>query len=179
MRKQEYKVDIVNHPNDLKYWLDYINPAALFDMSINTIGTKMYTYQKDKLKKMYNTDVPNTVIINAAATAQNQASIIQKCEETGQPYSRVSENVYNNIAIGTAGYTAQETARELLYQYTSYIEAISITSIPIYYLDVNARITVQDRASGIFGDYVVNSINLPLDARSNMTISASRALTRV
>jgi len=179
MRAQKFKVDIVNHPNDLKYWIDYINPALLYDVSIDTIGTRMHSYQKDKIKKLYNTDIPNIVMINGAATALSQASVIGKCELIGQPYSRVSKSIYDNLAIGTIGYTAQETARDLLYQYTSYNSTISIQSIPIYYLDVNERITVQDRASGIFGDYVINSINLPLDAKNAMTISASKALERV
>lgn len=179
MRKQEYKVDIVNHPNDLKYWIDYINPSLLYDISIDTIGTRIYSYQKDKIKKLYNTDIPNIVIINNAATALSQATIIAKCEAIGQPYSRVSKSIYDKLVVGTYGYTSQETMRDLIYQYTSYNSAISIVSIPIYYLDVNERITVQDRASGIFGDYVINSINLPLDAKNTMTISASKALERV
>ena len=49
----------------------------------------------------------------------------------------------------------------------------------IYYLDVNSRITVQDRKSGIYGDYIIKSISLPLSAGSTMTISASRALERI
>ena len=179
MRKQEYKVDIVNFPNDLKYWIDYINPAELFDISVDSVGSKIYSYQEDKIKKMYNTEVPNYIMINAAATAQSQADTILKCENSGQPYSRVSKNIYDNIAVGTIGYTAQETARDLIYQYTDYNSSISLTSVPVYYLDVNERITVQDRASGIFGDYIVNSINLPLDARNNMTIQASKALERM
>jgi len=179
MRKQEYKVDIVNHPNDLKYWIDYINPSLLYDISIDTIGTRIYSYQKDKIKKLYNTDIPNIVIINNAATALSQATVIAKCEAIGQPYSRVPKSIYDKLVVGTYGYTSQETMRDLIYQYTSYNSAISIVSIPIYYLDVNERITVQDRASGIFGDYVINSINLPLDAKNTMTISASKALERV
>ena len=179
MRKQEYKVDIVNHPNDLKYWIDYINPAELFDISIDAVGSKIHSYQQDKIKRLYNTDIPDVIMIDGSSSPVSQASNIMKCEAVGQPYARVSQNIYENIAIGTIGYTSQEVARDLLYQYTNYNESISLTSIPIYYLNVNERITVNDRASGIFGDYVVNSISLPLDARSSMTIQASKALERV
>lgn len=179
MKEKSFKTETVNCPNDLNYWIDYINPSELYDISVDVIGTKMYSMQKDKIVKLYNTDIPNIVMISAAAASTTQASIMGKCEAIGQPYSRVSASVYNSIAIGTVGYTAQETMRDLLYQYTNYTEAISITSVPIYYLDVNSLITVQDRASGIFGDYVVNSINLPLDAKNTMSISASKVLRRV
>ena len=67
----------------------------------------------------------------------------------------------------------------MLFRSTDYTAAISITSIPIYYLDANVRITVQDRAAGIYGDYVIKTINLPLDAKNTMSISATRALERV
>ena len=68
--------------------------------------------------------------------------------------------------------------RELLYQSTSYNECITVTSIPIYYLDVNTRITVNDEKSGIFGDYMINSISLPLDINGMMSMSCTRALER-
>jgi hypothetical protein len=69
--------------------------------------------------------------------------------------------------------------RELLYQYTSYNESISIQSIPIYYLEPNTRITVQDKESNIFGDYMISNISIPLDINSTMSISATKALERI
>ena len=179
MRQKQFKVDIVNNANDLTYWFDYIKPAKLFDISVDNIGSKIYSYQQDKIYKLYNTDLPDIIMINASTPIISQSSIIAKCENSGQPYSRVSQNVYNNIAIGTAGYTAQETMRDLLYQYTDYNESISLTTLPIYYLDANTRISVIDKSSGISGDYIINSINLNLDIKNTMTISASRALDRV
>ena len=174
-----FKADITNNPNDLLYWFDYINTDLLFDKAVDVVGTRIMSEQKDKIIKLYNVDIPDLILIDANAPAISQASIISACDSTGQAYSRIPHNVYNNVAIGTVGYTAQETMRELLYQNTNYNASISITSIPIYYLDVNSRITVNDKASGISGDYIVNSINLPLDAKSTMTISASQVIDRV
>ena len=62
---------------------------------------------------------------------------------------------------------------------TSFNESITIQSIPIYYLDVNRRISVQDRKSGIFGDYIIKTISMPLDAGTLMNITAVRAIDRV
>lgn len=179
MRAQAYKADIVNCPNELTYWIDFIEPAELYDISVDAVGPKIYSYQQDKIKRLYDAEVPNVILIDANASAIAQSSLITKCENNGQAYARVSSNVYDTVSLGTAGYSAQEVARSLLYQYTDYTSAISITSIPIYYLDANNRITVYDRASGIYGDYVVKSINLPLDAKSTMSISATKALERV
>lgn len=180
MRLKQFKTDIVNHPNDLKYWIDYIDPVGgLHDVSVDAIGTKIYSYQQDNVHKIYNTDIPDRIIINMADTALQRSSIMKKCESTGQSFSNVSSAIYSQLSIGTYGYVAQETARELLYQYTDYNASISISSIPIYYLEPNTRISINDNASGIHGDYVIKSINMPIDGKSTMSISATKALKRV
>ena len=123
-------------------------------------------------------DIPNIILININDI--NYSKIIERCELEGQSFSNVAPDVYKYIAIGTTGYAAQETARELLYQYTNYNESITIQSIPIYYLEPNTRITVNDKASNIYGDYIINSISLPLDAsKGSMNIQAKRALERI
>ena len=180
MRKKEFKSDLVNHPNDLQYWFDYIDPiGGLHDISVDAIGPKIHSYQQDKIRKLYDAEIPPVVMIDAGSTPVSRASLIAKCEGQGQAYSNVTSQIYKSVSLGTVGYSAQETARDLLYKYTDYTAAISITSIPIYYLDANVRITVQDRAAGIYGDYVIKTINLPLDAKNTMSISATRALERV
>ena len=139
----------------------------------------MYSYQKDNIIKLYNNDVPNKIIINTNATDLLKWNIKVKCDKVGQSYSYVTKNVYDKLAIGTAGYTAQEVARDLLYQYTNFSSSISLSSIPIYYLEPNCTISVFDRAAGIVGDYTISSISLPLDMKDSMTISAVQALKRV
>ena len=80
---------------------------------------------------------------------------------------------------GGVSKSAYEEIRKELYQYTNYNEQISLTVLPIYYLEPNTRITVRDAASGIYGDYIIKSISLPLDANSVMNLSCTRALERI
>ena len=72
-----------------------------------------------------------------------------------------------------------EAARELLYTETSYNEKITLTCMPIYHLDVNTRITVKDPKTGIYGDYLIDSINVPLDVESTMNITCTKIIDRV
>ena len=175
-----YKQNIVKSPNSLMYYIDFLDPIdKLHDCSVDALGMRTYSYQQEKINKLYNTDIPDNILINVGHAPVVRAQLITRCEEEGQIYSNVSENIYKNISIGVAGYTAHETARELIYQYTDYNEAISIQSIPMYYLDANMRISVYDKNSNIFGDYIINSISLPLDAKGTMSISATRALERL
>ena len=106
--------------------------------------------------------------------------LMDKCDEQGQPHSIIDSGLYENyVTLGVLGYSAQEVARNLLYQYTNYNETITFSSLPIYHLDVGRRITIRDIKSGISGDYIINSISLPLSPTSTMNISASRALNRI
>lgn len=179
-KEKKFKTDLVTKPNELAYFFDYLEPiSTLYDCSVDILDTKIYSYQQDKINRLYNTDIPDVIMIDLTMDSASRQKIIDKCEKTGQPYSNVNSVVYSKVAVGTSGYTAQEVSRDLLYQYTGYNENISIQSVPIYYLDVNSRITVQDRKSGIFGDYIINSISLPLDAGGTMSITASRALERI
>ena len=179
-KDKRFKVDLVTRPNDLQYFFDYLEPVSrLYDCSVDTIDTKIYSYKQEKMKRLYNTDIPNIIMIDLTMDPVSRQEIIERCEKEGQPYSNVDANVYATVSVGTIGYTAQEVARDLLYQYTNYNESITIQSIPIYYLDVNNRITVRDSRSNIYGDYIIKSISLPLGAETAMNISATRALERI
>ena len=80
---------------------------------------------------------------------------------------------------GGALRSAYDEIKKELYQYTNYNEQISLTTLPIYYLEPNVRITVRDNQSGIYGDYMVKSISLPLDINGTMSLSCTRALERI
>ena len=194
----KYKFDILNKPNHLPYFIDFIEPStAMGTYSVDSIGPRILSYQEDKINKIYNLDIPDIVIINKdddeigydeyGKELKNEEGVSitfadylrDKCGKEGQAISQVDKNIYSNIEMNSSGYTALETFRDLLYQNTSFAEAISISSIPIYYLDVNRRITVNDKVSGISGDYIVNSISLPLNGQQTMSISASRAYERI
>lgn len=180
MREQKFKTDIVSSPNELIYFLDFVEPKTeTMDYTVDAIGQKTYSYQYDKIIKLFNCNVPNNIILDIGAAPEERQSDIRRCELEGCPYSNIDSAIYSNIAIGTVGYSAEEKVRELLYQYTNYSETINIQTYPIYHLDVNTRIVVNDSASGIHGDYIVKSISLPLDSKSTMSISAIKALERV
>jgi hypothetical protein len=175
----EYLNDITK-ANDLKYFIDYLEPVdELYDCSVDLIGGRLYSYQEDNIVKLYNSDVPNVIIVNKNGDSIYNGKIIRRCANEGQPYANVTGIIYSNLGIGTLGYSAQEVARDLLYQYTDYNSAISFQCVPIYYLEPNTRITVNDKKANIYGDYIVKSISRPLDGMNTMSITAIRALERI
>jgi hypothetical protein len=178
--EKRFKTDMVNKPNNLNYFIDFLEPIGeINDCSVDSLNPKIYSYQQDKINKLYEMDIPNVILINIDAEPEEREKNINRCEKEGQPFANVSNNIYSKIAFNTVGYSAESVARELLYQYTEYTSSINIQSIPIYYLDVNRRISVTDKNSNIYGDYIIKSIALPLDPKSTMSISAVKALQRI
>ena len=180
VKKGRFKTDVVNKPNELKYFIDYLEPTdKLYGITVDDINPRIYSIQEDKINKLYTNSIPNFVVLDQSMDNNYKITIAEKCDAEGQPYSTIENEVYAHFAIGTSGYSAQETARQLLYQYTTYNETISIQCLPIYYLDVNKRITIRDKQSNIKGDYIINSMTVPLTPDNTMSITATRALNRI
>ena len=172
---EEYEKD----PASLDYFLDFIDSsAAIGELSISNIGKRSKIVVDEDINCIFEREIPNLVMIDAS---QDSAIVTEQREEAqrkGQDYIQVTGAIYNLLATGGTQNSAFERVKELIYQYTSYNESITLQCLPIYYLDVNQRITVNDPKSNIYGDYMINSISIPLNISSMMTISATRALER-
>ena len=171
----EYQKNI----SSLDYFLDFIDSsAAIGELSISNIGKRSKIVIDEDINCIFEREIPNLVMIDAS---QDSAIVTEQREEAqrkGQDYIQVSGAIYNLLATGGTQNSAFERVKELIYQYTSYNESITLQCLPIYYLDANQRITVNDAKSNIYGDYMINSISIPLNVSSFMTISATRVLER-
>jgi len=174
----EFYADAINYPWDIDFFLDFIDTgAAVSEISISNIGRRTKVVVDSDVNCVFEPDIPDLVLLNTAD--ENIADLRQECEDKGQDYIQLDSAVYALITGGGTSNSAYEYVRELLYQYTSYNESITLSAIPIYYLEPNTRITVRDPKSGIYGDYMMNSISIPLDVSSAMTVSCTRALERI
>ena len=171
----EYQKNI----SSLDYFLDFIDSsAAIGELSISNIGKRSKIVVDEDINCIFEREIPNLVMIDAS---QDSAIVTEQREEAqrkGQDYIQVSGAIYNLLAAGGTQNSAFERVKELIYQYTSYNESITLQCLPIYYLDANQRITVNDAKSNIYGDYMINSISIPFNVTSFMTISATRVLER-
>lgn len=128
------------------------------------------TLNDSNINCIYFPDIDNTIILK-------KNDEIPEDMLTKYTVIRVDDDIYNQIYAGGSQNSAFEQARQLICQNTSYANTISISCIPIYYLEPNTTIYVEDEESSIKGYYVVNTISLPLTYNGNMTISASKAIT--
>ena len=172
-----FKDGVLEHPEDLDYWLDFIDSeAAISKISVGNIGRRTETKQTDEINCVFEPEVPDLIFIETGQTDTETRR--DECLARGQSFTQVDSELFSNLAIGGSSNSAFNEVRNLLYQSSSYNEAISISILPIYYLEPNIRITAFDIDSDIHGDYIIKSISLPLDINGTSNISATRALNQ-
>lgn len=178
MRNQKFFEGVIDQPSDIDFFLDFIDtPTAISEFSIQNIGRRTTTLVDDSINCIFEPDSPDIVIIEAGS--EDADSMQRECEARKQEYAQVHSEIYAMLLNGGALRSAYDEIKKELYQYTNYNEQISLTTLPIYYLEPNVRITVRDNQSGIYGDYMVKSISLPLDINGTMSLSCTRALERI
>jgi hypothetical protein len=99
-----------------------------------------------------------------------------KALKPGYTIIRLNSTMENLFTISAQGKSAYDNLNNHLYNYAHCADTITITSLPIYYLNPNTRISVKDDNSGINGEYIINKITLPLQYSGTMSISATKAV---
>lgn len=108
----------------------------------------------------------------------NPVPIIKELEDIGERPVVMPNEIYEHISRVDNTYTAQDYMRDLVYQHTSYNETCSLSCLPVYTLEPNHRIYIKDKKSGIDGEHILEQMNIPLDGKGLMNISATKALDR-
>lgn len=117
-----------------------------------------------------------------------------EADDTGEPfvcwYNGNSFGIYTNdntTQTHTVKFTKKETtnhaysinlcqqrAEQEVYLHQQATDTVTINCLPIYSLDVNDVIYIDDDDSGATGEYVVNNISCGLGAGDTMTINANK-----
>lgn len=183
LENQVFKSDYYSHPDAIDYFLDMIDSdTELGKYSISNIGkrTLVISDNNEGINCIFEPQIPDIVFVFPSLyPGQKYTTLIKLLNSYRQRYTQIPSWVYNALQIGSRANSCYEKIKDLLYQYTEMNQTISISSIPIYYLQPNTRITVNDDASGIYGDYIIQSISLPLDISSTMSINAYKALSKI
>ena len=183
LQTQKYKIDLEKHPDQINYYLDFIDEdSELGQYSINNIGrrAKIIDDNNEGINCVFEPTIPDVVYISTVLySPQDLANLEGKLITIGQDFTQIDPQIFNLFTIGGELNSCYEKIKDLLYQYTHVNNTISITTLPIYYLEPNTRITVDDQPAGIYGDYIIQSISLPLDINSTMNINAYKALQKI
>lgn len=173
-----FKEEVLKNPSEIDFFLDFIDtPAALSEFSVSNIGRRTTVLVDDSINCLFQPTYPDIVLIET--NREDTDDLREECQLKGQEYSQVRTEIYSLLMAGGSLKSAYEEIRKELYQYTNYNEQVSLTTLPIYYLEPNTRITIRNNESGIYGDYMINTISLPLDSNGTMSITCTKAFERI
>ena len=173
-----FRDEVLKNPSDIDYFLDFIDTnSAMSQFSINSIGRRTHVVNSNDINCIFEPEIPDYVLIKAGQEDTEERR--KECEARNQKFIQVDPAIYDTLAVGGIPNGAFTEIKNLLHEMTNYNETIQISTLPIYHLEPNIRIGVNDKDSNIYGDYMINTISLPLNVTGTTSISAVRATTKM
>lgn len=164
---------------DGNYFLDFIDSSTsdLGQFSVSAIGRRTDAVSSDTVNCLFAPEIPNIVFINADEDDKGRTKQ-QECEDNGMPYTQVRGEIFYNLATGGYKNGAFDQVKYELYLHTTYQNSVSITGLPVFYLEPNSRIELNDDSTNTYGDYNLNTLSIPLGPGNAMTVSCNQSIER-
>ena len=175
---QYWNRNVFTNPASLLFWFDFLDgkQTNLGKYSVAALGDRTKTINSDDIKAIYYGETPNMIFISKEKYDELQKA---KLLNDGYQYIILPTEMEDYFNITKKSKSAQDELDNLIYQYAYCNESITITSIPIYHLNTNMRISAYDEKSKINGEYIVNKITVPLNYNGTMQIMATKAPVRL
>lgn len=173
-----YNPDVKNAPEKLRYWLDFIDSSApIGQYSVDRIGRRTLAWEDSQINEVYAREINDVVfIINPGDPVEAQKAAEYYINQ-GQTYCFIRPEMESQFSYKNSYGTCFEAVRQKLNENLYYKSTVSLTCIPIFYLDVNKIIRLNYPELGVSGDYVINTISWQIGYNSTMSISCNEAIT--
>lgn len=182
IRNKQFYDEVINNPTQINYFLDFIDQpsAGIAELSVNNIGRRTQVINADKnVNCVFQAWIPDLILIDLGLNEKEVKELKEECQKRGQPFYQIERVLYDATDIGGSRYSAYEEIRQVFHQYTKYNETISLQTLPIYHLQPNTRITIENAESNIYGDYIIDTLSFTLDNSSMLTINATKAPEKI
>ena len=178
--KDGWNENVTKYPEVLNFWLDFMSVEGDFQKyTISAIGDRSKAISDDKVNAIYYQETPNILYLTSEEFP-NIGNIREDYNDiTGYTFIQLNNGMENYFSISSQGKSAKDELDNLLYQHTCATEAVNLTAVPIYYLEPNIRILVNDKNTGINGEYIVSKITIPLQYNGTTSITTTKAVQRI
>jgi hypothetical protein len=165
--------------NDGNYYLDFIdaNESNLGQYSVSNIGRRPDVVVDEDINCLFEPTFPDIVLLNLDDDDVAEQRI--ECDSQGQAYSQVKGDIFSAFAVGGYCNGAFEQIKYELYCHTDYQKTLSITALPAFYLEPNTRVTMNDKSTNTYGDYIIQNISIPLTPGSSMAVSLNQCINKM
>jgi hypothetical protein len=174
-KESHWSNSIKESPENLNFWFDFLDTEGdLSQYSVPRIGPRPKAENSSDVKAIYFRETPDVIFIDPDTSDEDITA--QKKLKPGYTFVKLNDSIENLFTISTQGKSAKDELDNLLYNYAYCAESVSITAIPVYYLEPNVRIFIRDDNSGINGEYIVSRINFSLAYNGTMSVTATKAV---
>lgn len=158
---------VYESPQSLNFWIDFLDTGDLIHLSNRMIGNRPKAVKDQNVKSIYYRETPMIIF----STPEKMTTEERK---SGYRYFQV-QDIDQMFSISTQGISAKDKVDNLVYDFGYCNETVSVTAVPIYYLEPNTRIEIFDDKSGINGEYILQKITIPLTYNGTMNLTAAKA----
>ncbi len=165
--------NVFEAPEKLNFWFDFLDSdSELAQYKVPVVGDRTKSVNDNKVTSIYFKETPDIIFYTDEEYGQREI-------KSGYTYFRITDDQKNLFTLSAQYKSAKDVLDEFLYKFSYCVENITITSLPVYYLEPNTRIFVYDENSQINGEYIVSKITLPLTYNGTMQITATKAVSRI
>lgn len=164
----------VYSPEQLIFWFDFLDTKGELDnFSISSIGVRSKVDNNKSVFTIYNKEVPEVEFIIFPKEVINDNSTMSLSQ------LRIQDTMEELFKISSLGLSAAARADQLINQHVCMANSLSLTTIPIYYLEPNTRIYIKNEDLQIDGDYIISKLTIPLTYNGTMSINASKVIKQL
>lgn len=165
---------------DGNMFLDFIDAgtSSLGEYAVSAIGRRSDVIVDNDVNCLFQPNIPDIVFVDAEKNAESNSEISQELESKGERWSLTPKEIYSALATGGYKNGAFDRIKYELYLHTGYQRTLSITAIPAFYLEPSIRVSVKDKTTNTYGDYIVKSVTYTLGTGSTMTVNATELVER-
>lgn len=164
--------DLTRHkPEQLTYFLDFIDVNGKYGKySVANIGRRTYIVEDEKANWVYPNKTPGLIYVK-------QIQDFHKYVNLGYKPAIIDASLGEAMSIAYDNKSCFDVMKELVHQKLSLQETITITSMPLFQLQENQKISVTNADANIFGEFIITSISFQLSESAQMLINALASST--
>lgn len=168
-----WRKDIVTNPDKLNFWIDFVegNPEIM-EYSVRKIGSKKKVVNNNKAGMIYEADPPTLIFITPGEEERDTT-------KTGYTYIELNDFTKNDFNISPNDLTVYDVLNQNLQDFIYAKNSISISCLPIYYLQPNTKITIDNKNLKTNGNYILERISYSFGNANNMSITATLIPPRI
>ena len=164
--------ELVETPEELPFWIDFIEGDASFvKYNVPSIGDRTKVVNDSSSTAISFRETINVLYVDNLES--------EDTTNDGYTYIQLPKDLQELFEISEAQKSAQNEIDNLLYNHSYCVESVTIQAVPVYILEPNTKILVSDNQNGIYGQYIVNKISIPLSYNGMMSINAIKDIERI